>query len=105
MGSNVGASGTRNGVVGEGGRYSKEDMLSIYASQKELGLLGANLSRIFSGPWDPDNFDTVSSNTKDLGPEVCWNSEPRSEPLGLRDLDEAEKQVWSLERLVQIVLT
>lgn len=87
-------SGPRNGVTGEGGRYSREDMLSVYASQKELGLLGANLSRIFAGPWDIDSFDPVSFSTKDPGPEVCWNNEPSSEPLGLRDMDDNERQVW-----------
>lgn len=94
-GNNGGVSGTRNGVVGEGGRYSKEDMLSIFASQKDLGLVGTNLSRIFAGPWDVDAFETVSFNTKDPGPEVCWNNEPASLPLGLKEMDDAEKQVWT----------
>lgn len=98
-------SGTRNGLVGDGGRYSKEDMLSIYASQKELGLLGANLSRIFAGPWDLDAFETVSSNTKDPGPEVCWNPEPVLEPLGMRDMDDIERQVWTHNWLAQTLLT
>jgi PERQ amino acid-rich with GYF domain-containing protein len=87
-------SGSRNGLLGENGRYSKEDMLSIYTSQKELGLLGMNLSRIFSGSWDLDASENVSSN-KDSGPEICWYPEPRSEPLGMRDMDEPERQVWS----------
>lgn len=93
--------GSRNGLIGENGRYSKEDMLSIYASQKELGSLGSNLSRIFSGPWDLDAPENASSSNKDSGPEICWHPDPRSEPLSMRDMDESERQVW----ISQVVAT
>lgn len=87
--------GTRNGFVGDGGRYSKEDMLSIYTAQKELGLLGANLSRIFAGPWDLEAPENSSSHSKDPGPDVCWNTEPKADPLGLKEMDDTERQVFT----------
>ena len=91
----------RNGASGES-RYSKDQMLGIYKSQKDAELLDHNLEQIFSGGWNPFIPATPSTaswgkkdETKDAstGPEVCWDHETRSDPLGLLEMSEDEKEV------------
>lgn len=90
--------------MGDNGRFSKDDMLSIFVNQKEHSALDANIDRIFSGAWDLDAPDNVSSTAKDPGPEVCWLNEPRFDPLGMRDMDDSERQVRSSVYLFRFLL-
>ncbi len=78
-------------------RYGKEQLLSIYQSLRESSALDRNLEHIFLGGWDPldDKNEEAIQGGKDqvLGPEVCWNYNMPSEPLGLTSMTEEEKQV------------
>ncbi|KAK5941545.1 kinesin-like protein [Knufia obscura] len=88
---------SRNGVS-VGSRYNKEEVLSIYSQQKEAGLVGANLPSCFVGPWDANGGTNGSfgrPDSRDAGPEVCWNTQPDSIPLGLREMDDEERQRYS----------
>lgn len=90
---------SRNGVS-VGSRYNKEEVLSIYSQQKEAGLVGANLPSCFVGPWDANGGTNGSfgrPDSRDAGPEVCWNTQPDSIPLGLREMDDEERQVRTLK--------
>lgn len=82
-------------------RYGKDQMLEIYQALRESSAIDRNLDQIFLGGWDPlenKNGPMVSQGGKDqvVGPEVCWNYNSRSEPLGLMEMTEEEKQVsWT----------
>lgn len=83
----------RNGVQNEL-RYSKDDLLNIYHLRKEAGLVSASIHHSFTGPWDIRSSDNSSQRDgKDTGPEICWHTQPRSEPFGIREMDEDERQV------------
>lgn len=88
------ASSTRNGLSSDL-RYSRDDLLGIYKTQHESGLLGSDLNRYFVGPWDLSNGSSSRLDGKDISVEVCWNYEQQSIPLGLQEMDENEKQVCS----------
>lgn len=92
---------SRNGSTGDS-RYSKEQLLNIYKSQREAGTLGKNVEELFVADWNPLE-ETPSVNGawgkredhKDtpVGPEVCWDHEGQFEPLGLIDMNDDEKEV------------
>lgn len=93
----------RNGAATET-RYSKEQLLSLYKSQRESGVLGKNVAEYFVADWDPHVETPAAVNgawgrredSKDAnpsGPEVCWDHGGQSEPLGLIDMTEDEKEV------------
>jgi len=95
------ASISRNGTS-TGGRYSKDDFLTVYSRQKDAGLIGANLNSCYAGPWDVSGGADSSGgrpDSRDAGPEVCWNSQPDSIPLALTEMDDHERQVRSADRL------
>lgn len=100
MNSNYSAGGLRNGG-GSDTRYTKEQLLSVFQSQKEAGILDRNLETLFLGSWNPLNTktgaadDNSRSEGKDqpVGPEICWNHRVESEPFGLVSMTEEEKQV------------
>ncbi|KAG2413460.1 hypothetical protein HFD88_002649 [Aspergillus terreus] len=96
----------RNGAATET-RYSKEQLLSLYKSQRESGVLGKNVAEYFVADWDPHVETPAAVNgawgrredSKDAnpsGPEVCWDHGGQSEPLGLIDMTEDEKELFSL---------
>lgn len=91
---NQAANPPRNGISNDY-RYSKDELLNIYHIRKEAGLAGSNLHQNFIAPWDVSVSENgVSSRDgKDVGPEVCWNAQPRMEPFSLREMDESERQV------------
>jgi PERQ amino acid-rich with GYF domain-containing protein len=92
---------SRNGSAGDS-RYSKEQLLNIYKSQRESGTLGKNVEDFFVADWNPHE-ETPAVNgawgkredPKDtpLGPGVCWDREGQFEPLGLTDMNDDEKEV------------
>ncbi|XHG02083.1 hypothetical protein AWENTII_005445 [Aspergillus wentii] len=99
------SSALRNGASGET-RYSKDQLLSFYKVQRETGALSKNVAEYFVADWDPhmeapsvnggvwgkrdDHKDTPS------GPEVCWDHGGQVEPLGLMDMDDDEKEFFTV---------
>lgn len=90
----------RNGLSTDT-RYSREQLLDLFQSQKEAGGLSRNLADLFQGSWDPMmDKDTLASqglkgDGKDQypGPEVCWNPNAEPAPFGLVSMSEEEKEV------------
>lgn len=82
----------RNGLSSDM-RYSRDDLLSVYKSQHEAGLIGSDVNRYFAGPWDLSNGPASRPESKEASVEVCWNYEPNTIPLALHEMDENEKQV------------
>lgn len=93
---------TRNGSTTDG-RFSKQQLLSIYKAQKVSGKLGKNIADLIVGGWQPGNVMTGSSslwNQKDepgkesgSGPEICWDVNGDISPLCLREMSDEEKEV------------
>jgi len=82
-----------------GSRYSKEDLLTVYAQQRDAGLIDANLPSHFAGPWDVNGGTNGSfgrQDSRDPGPDVCWTLHPDSVPLALAEMDDTERQVCTL---------
>lgn len=81
-------------------RYNKEQMLAIYQSQKESNSLNRNLGQLFQASWDvlAKENGSARGEAKEQypGPEVCWEGQAHSLPLGMRDMDEEEKSVGLL---------
>ena len=108
--SNYQSSGIRNGGITEN-RYSKEQLLDVYRTLRESGILGKDLADYFVADWDPHVATSTAngawgkrdeqrnshphSHHKDnhSGPEVCWDHGGQVEPLGLSDLTDDEKEV------------
>ena len=67
-------------------------MLSIYELQRQSGQLDSQLTSIFAGPWDP-NASPDSREAREPGAEVCWNSDPVYDPLGMTEMDDDERTV------------
>ncbi|KAI7977076.1 hypothetical protein EIK77_005281 [Talaromyces pinophilus] len=94
---------SRNGSTIDS-RYSKEDLLSIFKGQRDSGTLGKNMGDHFLASWNPLD-DTGATNgawakkedQKDSppGPEVCWDPVGHYEPLGLIDMTEEERELFS----------
>lgn len=93
----------RNGAPSDS-RYSKDQLLSFYKSQRDAGTLGKNVADYFVADWDPHGeTPTVNGawgqrDDKDApsGPEICWDHGGHVEPLGLTDMTDDEKEVCDL---------
>jgi len=93
---------SRNCSTGEG-RYSKDELLSIFRAQKDNGELDKNLSSLIVGDWSHGAVDVVrngSWNKMDedpsgSGPDLCWEHNGKLEPLGLDPMTAEEKDVRS----------
>jgi hypothetical protein len=99
MNSNQSAQGLRNGTS-DNTRHDKDDMLHIYQHMKDTNRLDRNLAQAFQATWDLTQKNGAAPNAfrgdaKDQypGPEVCWETNPQSVPLGLRGMDDDERQV------------
>ncbi|KAI9371288.1 hypothetical protein BJX61DRAFT_543826 [Aspergillus egyptiacus] len=96
------SSAARNGAPGDT-RYSKEQLLDLYKSQRDLGVISKNVADYFVADWNP-HIETSSVNgawgkrdDKDnpTGAEVCWDHQGQVEPLGLVDMTDDEKETFS----------
>ncbi|KAJ6069690.1 hypothetical protein N7499_011577 [Penicillium canescens] len=83
-------------------RYSKEQLLELYKSQREQGTLSKNVEEYFVADWDPHTSSTSSNGAwgkrddhkpNSAGPEVCWDHGGQVEPLGLAVMSDSEKEV------------
>lgn len=81
----------QNGVSNDT-RYDSQQLLDVYKHMVSTGQLN-DPRPYFAGPWDPSTEIDSTADGKELGPEVCWLSQPRQEPLALRDMDDREKDV------------
>lgn len=102
MTSNQHATGLRNGLVGEN-RYSKDQLLELYRSQRESGALGKNVTDCFVADWDPHMESDLNGawgkreDQKDAptGPEICWDHTGQVEPLALVDMTDDERDLFT----------
>ncbi|KAJ6182258.1 hypothetical protein N7485_000900 [Penicillium canescens] len=85
-------------------RYSKEQLLELYKSQREQGTLSKNVEEYFVADWDPHTSSTSSNGAwgkrddhkpNSAGPEVCWDHGGQVEPLGLAVMSDSEKELFA----------
>lgn len=91
----------RNGGVSDN-RYTKDQLLSLYKSQRESGNWGKYVTEYFMADWNPcEGTSTVNGgwNKKDdykdshSCPEICWDHSGQVEPLALSEMNDEEKDV------------
>ncbi|KAL4778163.1 hypothetical protein BJX76DRAFT_343966 [Aspergillus varians] len=95
---------SRNGAPTDT-RYSKEQLLDLYKAQRDTGILTKNVADYFVADWNP-HIETPAVNgawgkrddhkDNSTGPEVCWDHGGQIEPLGLVDLTEDDKEIFSV---------
>ncbi|KAI5252074.1 hypothetical protein E4T42_03719 [Aureobasidium subglaciale] len=95
----------RNGPAHSDTRYSKNQLLDLYHKQNVEGSLDDSLSPLFVAGWEPTQSNGVSlggwgrrdEQAKDHvpGPEVCWEKDGSTGPLGLVDMNDEEKEHFS----------
>ncbi|KAI9681604.1 MAG: hypothetical protein M1829_000801 [Trizodia sp. TS-e1964] len=99
------SSGPRNGHSNDS-RYSKDEILSLFKIQKDAGGIGKNISSLISAEWEPSSTSSTTTNgaiawnktdeTRELsGPDICWDPSGGILPLGLLDMTEEEKEIFS----------
>ncbi|EPS33717.1 hypothetical protein PDE_08679 [Penicillium oxalicum 114-2] len=99
LSSNSLSSVQRNGDA----RYSKEQLLEMYKAQREAGYLSKHVEDYFVADWDPHTVSTPTNGAwgkrddhkSSAGPEVCWDHGGQAEPLGLTDMSDGEKELFS----------
>lgn len=107
MSSNYQPNMLRNGAPSEN-RYTKDQLLNLYKIQRESGNLGKSVADYFVADWTPHVEASALNGAwekrddpKDApsGPEVCWDHGGHSEPLGLADMTDDEREVCSCRLL------
>ncbi|KAF2837219.1 hypothetical protein M501DRAFT_937891 [Patellaria atrata CBS 101060] len=93
----------RNGSIVDS-RYSKDQLLQCYRSQKDTEHLDDGLASLFVGGWEPHLTNGASTSSwgrrddqnKDTqaGADVCWEREGNVIPLGLMELTEEERDTF-----------
>ncbi|KAJ5168492.1 uncharacterized protein N7482_004086 [Penicillium canariense] len=99
MSSNTLSGALRNGEA----RYSKEQLLDMYRAQREAGSLSKHVEDYFVADWDPHTVSAPvngawgkrDDHKASAGPEVCWDHGGQAEPLGLTDMSDGEKELFS----------
>lgn len=92
----------RNGTLADT-RYTKDQLLDLFKSQQSTeGALSEGLSNLYVGGWQPESANGGGSaswgrsdNARDVqpGPDICWEKDGNTEPLGLTEMDDEEKEV------------
>ena len=91
----------RNGGPAES-RYSKDQLLDLFRAQFKSEQVTTNVAEYLVEGWNPDIATTatngrwaVKDGFKDgtSGPEICWDYEGVSHPLGLNEMGDDEKEV------------
>ncbi|KAM5432298.1 kinesin-like protein [Microsporum canis] len=90
---------------GNDSTYSKEQLLNLYKNQRGSKDWGKSISGYFMGDWNPRSERPPTNgswgkqdDSKDnnaAGPEICWDHKGQSEPLGLMDMNDEEKELFS----------
>ncbi|KAH6676552.1 hypothetical protein B0J14DRAFT_616038 [Halenospora varia] len=87
-------------------RYSKNQLLEIYRAQEESGALNGDVSRLFASNWNPEHSNGANGRTgwgksndgrESYGPEICWDANGNSRPVGLEEMSEQEKTIFSTD--------
>ncbi|MCJ1245766.1 hypothetical protein MMC30_002970 [Trapelia coarctata] len=103
LNSNYQSTFTRNSSTVDA-RYSKEQLLDLFRAQGESGSLPKNAAEHLIEGWNPIATGSAGNGTwnrrddyKDgnSGPEICWDHEGSIQPLGLIDMSEEEKELFS----------
>ncbi len=101
----------RNGGTAES-RYSKDQLLDLFRAQVKAGQANTNVAEYFVDGWNPDAATAVGNggwakkeDFKDGsgGPEICWDYEGVSHPLGLTEMGDDEKEVSLMYKLVNSI--
>ncbi|KAL8688720.1 MAG: hypothetical protein Q9218_005435, partial [Villophora microphyllina] len=102
MNSNYQSNHIRGG--GPDTRYSREQLLDLYRAQSDAGSFGPSVSDLFVDGWNPTASRGMTNggwSRKDdyednqSGPEICWDHNGSVLPLGLSEMTEQEKEVFS----------
>lgn len=94
---------SRNGVTTDS-RFPKHQLMSMYTVQKESGELDKDLTDLFLGGWQPGTGSHANATLlwtprdehgRDAGPgpDICWDRGGNISPLGLREMNNDEKEV------------
>ncbi|WPG97307.1 Hypothetical protein R9X50_00008100 [Acrodontium crateriforme] len=91
----------RNGTVSDM-RYSKDQLLDLYKTQQTAaGALVDGLNDLYVGGWQPDDVNGASTTWgqqgRDVqqGPEICWDRGGNVAPLGLHEMDDEERELFT----------
>jgi PERQ amino acid-rich with GYF domain-containing protein len=92
----------RSGGSGEG-RYSREQLMQLFQSQRESNEIKDGLSHLYMGSWEPHATNGASGASwgrKDdhgreaqSGVDQCWDKDGSIQPLHLTDFTEEEREV------------
>ena len=84
-------------------RYTKDQMLEVFRAQQGAnGGLQDGISGLYVGGWQPDGTNGSGSagwgradHARDAqpGPDVCWDRNGTTEPRGMYDMDDEEREV------------
>lgn len=103
LNSNYQSSQNRNAPATDS-RYSKDQLLDFFRANGEGSFHNKIVSDLFVGDWTPGPSSATTNDSwnrrddhKDgnYGPEICWDYDGSTHPLGLVEMDEDEKQVRS----------
>lgn len=88
------------------GRYSRDQLMQLFQSQRESSDIKEGLSHLYMGSWEPhatNGASAASWGRKDdhgreaqSGVDQCWDKDGSIQPLHLSDLTEDEKEVYSI---------
>jgi len=97
----------RNGASAES-RYSKDQLLDMFRTQKSRGL-STNIDDLYVDGWTPGVNGTSnggwgkSGDHKEMtGPDICWDYNGSVQPMAWVDMSEEEKEVKAAYNLVSI---
>lgn len=100
----------RNGGPAES-RYSKDQLLNLFRAQYKSEQVTTNVAEYLVEGWNPDIASTATNGRwagkdgfKDgtSGPEICWDYEGVSHPLGLNEMGDDEREVYPTNEVVKI---
>ena len=83
------------------GRYSKEQLLDLYQLQGVNGASSVNMNDLFL-EWNPKTSNQITNGGWGkgddqkydvMGPDICWDHDGSSHPLGMVDMTEDEVEV------------
>lgn len=104
----------RNGSSVEG-RYSRDQLMQLFRSQRESDDVKEGLSNLYVGAWEPNITNGSSSATwgrRDEnssqgqgGVDLCWDKDGSVLPLSLMDMTEEEKEVRHLGKKIFHLVT
>lgn len=87
-------------------RYSRDQLLDLYRDQKEAGELATGIDDLLVGDWSDSLPNGASSgrwgrreevrNENVYGPDICWDRGGATEPSGLYDMTDEEREVCVL---------